>query len=65
MCPGFEAKSEEIFGGGDSVVSQLCDGTNPIANCNLGIATHGWSQGAHLAVLGEKKVHTVMRDTLN
>jgi len=54
VCPGFKAKSEAIFGGGNSVVSQLCDGPNPIANCDLGIATHGWSQGAHLAVLGER-----------
>lgn len=55
-CNGFKDKSQEIFGGGDSVVSQLCDGTNPIANCDLGIATHGWSQGAHLAVLGERGI---------
>lgn len=65
-CGGFEDKSQEIFDGNiaDSVVSQLCDGPDPIANCDLGIATHGWSQGAHLAVLGEKKVHTLKRDTL-
>lgn len=58
-CTGFKAKSQEIFDGNiaDSVVSQLCDGPNPIANCDLGIATHGWSQGSHLAVLGEKILH--------
>ena len=48
---GFDDKSQEIFDGGvsDSVVTQLCDApSSKIANCDLGIATHGWSQGAHI-----------------
>ena len=66
-CDGFKDKSQEIFDGNiaDSVVSQLCDGPNPIANCDLGIATHGWSQGAHLAVLGEKSTHCKEGYSLN
>jgi len=51
---GFTHKAREIFDGSvaDSVISQLCDGPNAIANCRLGIASHGFSQGAHIAALG-------------
>jgi len=51
---GFSDKSQEIFDGdvSDSVISQLCDNhSTKLANCDLGIATHGWSQGAHIAAL--------------
>lgn len=52
---GLNHKTQEIFDStiDDSVVTQLCDGPDAIANCDLGIATHGHSQGANIASLGE------------
>ena len=52
---GFNDKAQEIFDGtvADSVVNQMCAGTNALANCDLGVASHGWSQGAHIAILGK------------
>ena len=55
LAQGLMGKAKAIFDGSDanSAVSQLCDGPNAIANCDRGIATHGWSQGAQIASLGE------------
>jgi hypothetical protein len=57
-CPSFHNKARYIFDPNQSgsLLSQLCgeDGTNATtahADCNVGLAVHGWGQGAHVAVL--------------
>lgn len=50
---GIKDKARAIFDSTDdnSVISQICDGSDALANCNRGIATNGYSQGAQLASL--------------
>ena len=50
---GILDKARAIFDGNDenSVVSQMCDGPDALANCDLGVAVHGYSQGAQLGSL--------------
>lgn len=51
-CPSFQKKAKDIFDPNQegSLLSQLCRfGSH--ADCELGLAVHGWGQGAHLAVL--------------
>ena len=51
---GIKDKARAIFDSTDdnSVISQICDGSDAsLANCNLGIAANGYSQGAQLASL--------------
>jgi len=57
-CPGFESKSISIFGDTEgTVLDQLCNSESPLhdstvpVDCTLGVATSGWSQGAHIAAL--------------
>lgn len=49
-CSSFRTKARDIFDPArvGSVTNQIC-GT--FADCSLGVATHGWSQGAHIAAL--------------
>ena len=49
---GFRAKSAAIFEDrAGSVINQLCSSTTAPVDCSMGIATSGWSQGAHIAAL--------------
>lgn len=57
-CPSFHSKARDIFDPlqSGSLLSQLCQaGTH--ADCNVGLAVHGWGQGAHLAVLAADYVN--------
>lgn len=51
---GVVAKARDIFDRGDegSVQYQLCDGPDALANCSLGVAVSGVSQGSQIALLG-------------
>jgi hypothetical protein len=49
-CPSFERRSRDIFdlNRAGSLTNQVC---GVYANCSKGIATHGFSQGAHIVAL--------------
>jgi len=49
---GFRAKSAAIFEDRTgSVINQLCNSDTAPVDCSMGIASSGWSQGAHIAAL--------------
>lgn len=54
-CPSFRTKARDIFDPTrpGSLTNQIC-GVH--ADCNLGLATHGWSQGAHISALASEYV---------
>ena len=54
-CNGIESRARAMFDGTSplSALTKLCDQASyPFINCDLGVATSGWSQGAQLATLG-------------
>ena len=53
-CGGIESKAQAMFDETEpnSALTKLCDGPDALANCDLGVATSGWSQGAQIASLG-------------
>ena len=60
-CAYFEHKAATIFSGASSALATICSRQG--ANCDLGVAMHGFSQGAHLALLAarfEPRVRAVL-----